>query len=172
MAHITNDPQAPVLSIKNLHVLLPKGSERKYAVEALSYDLAPSEILCVVGESGSGKSLTARAIMGLLPAPYVEYEKGQIHFQGNDLTQVSESHLRQVRGGEISMIFQEPMTALNPVMRIGDQIDEVVRFHAKASRKERRRWPCNCSQMYSYPILHESCKPIRTNCPAGSVSVP
>jgi len=127
-----------VLSIDDLHVLLPAGSERPHAVEAVSYDLAPQEILCVVGESGSGKSLTARAVMGLLPAPHVKYEKGRILFQGEDLTQVSEERMRRVRGGEISMIFQEPMTALNPVMRIGDQIDEVIRFHENRPRKLRR----------------------------------
>jgi len=127
-----------VLSIENLHVQLPKGSERTYAVEAVSYSLAPKEILCVVGESGSGKSLTARAVMGLLPAPHVQYEKGRILFQGEDLSQASEARMRQVRGSEISMIFQEPMTALNPVMRIGDQIDEVIRFHESLPRKERR----------------------------------
>lgn len=127
-----------VLSIDNLHVQLPLGSERNYAVEAVSYDLAPKEILCVVGESGSGKSLTARAVMGLLPAPHVQYEKGRIVFQGEDLTKASEARMRQVRGGEISMIFQEPMTALNPVMRIGEQIDEVIRFHESRPRKLRR----------------------------------
>lgn len=129
---------SPVLSIDNLHVQLPKGSERRYAVEAVSYDLAPREILCVVGESGSGKSLTARAVMGLLPAPHVQYEKGSILFQGEDLTAASDERMRQVRGGEISMIFQEPMTALNPVMRIGDQIDEVIRFHENRPRKLRK----------------------------------
>lgn len=129
---------APVLSINNLHVQLPAGSERRYAVEAVSYDLAPSEILCVVGESGSGKSLTARAVMGLLPAPHVQYEKGSILFQGEDLTAASDERMRQVRGSEISMIFQEPMTALNPVMRIGDQIDEVIRFHENRPRKHRK----------------------------------
>ena len=128
----------PVLSIKNLFVQLPTGSERTYAVEDVTYSLGAREILCVVGESGSGKSLTARSIMGLLPAPYVQYEKGQILFQGEDLTQASPERMRKVRGGEISMIFQEPMTALNPVMRIGDQIDEVIRFHVAKSKRERR----------------------------------
>ncbi|MFK7857762.1 MAG: ABC transporter ATP-binding protein [Granulosicoccus sp.] len=134
----TLDTPAAVLSIENLHVQLPKGSERSYAVEEVSYSLAPQEILCVVGESGSGKSLTARAVMGLLPAPHVQYEKGRILFQGEDLTQATEARMRQVRGSEISMIFQEPMTALNPVMRIGDQIDEVIRFHQNQPRKLRR----------------------------------
>ena len=129
----------PLLTIDQLHVQLPKGSERTYAVEDVSYSLAPQEILCVVGESGSGKSLTARAIMGLLPEPHVHYEKGQILFQGEDLTKASPNRLRQVRGGEISMIFQEPMTALNPVMRIGNQIDEVIRFHVKKTKQERQQ---------------------------------
>ena len=134
----TTQQASKVLSIEDLHVQLPLGSERNYAVEAVSYDLAPKEILCVVGESGSGKSLTARAVMGLLPAPHVQYEKGRIVFQGEDLTKASEARMRQVRGGEISMIFQEPMTALNPVMRIGEQIDEVIRFHESRPRKLRR----------------------------------
>lgn len=132
------DANEAVLSIDGLHVQLPKGSERYYAVENVSYSLKPREILCVVGESGSGKSLTARSIMGLLPAPYVQYEKGQILFEGEDLTKASPDRMRQVRGSEISMIFQEPMTALNPVMRIGDQIDEVIRFHVQKPGRERR----------------------------------
>ena len=129
--------EQPVLQIDSLYVQLPAGSERTYAVEDVTYSVAPGEILCVVGESGSGKSLTARAIMGLLPQPYVKYEKGQILFQNEDLTHASDARMRQVRGSEISMIFQEPMTALNPVMRIGDQIDEVIRFHVSKSRRER-----------------------------------
>ena len=128
----------PVLEIEDLHVRLPAGSEREHAVEGVSYALAPNEILCLVGESGSGKSLTARAVMGLLPAPHVRYESGAIRFGGEDLTKVSPARMRAVRGGEISMIFQEPMTALNPVMRIGRQIDEVIRFHARLPRSRRR----------------------------------
>ena len=139
MSQHTPSGSEPLLTINQLHVQLPKGSERTYAVEDVSYSLAPQEILCVVGESGSGKSLTARAIMGLLPEPHVHYEKGQILFKGEDLTKASPNRLRQVRGGEISMIFQEPMTALNPVMRIGNQIDEVIRFHVKKSKQERQQ---------------------------------
>ena len=112
---------ARLLDIQDLHVTLPEGSERRYAVEAVDLQLAPNEILCVVGESGSGKSLTARAVMGLLPAPHVKVESGSIRFGDEDLTVVEPARLRQIRGSEISMIFQEPMTALNPVL--GDQID-------------------------------------------------
>jgi len=127
-----------LLDIKDLHVALPEGSERRYAVEAVDLDLAPNEILCVVGESGSGKSLTARAVMGLLPRPHVHVAKGSIHFGEEDLAKVGETRLRAIRGSDISMIFQEPMTALNPVMTIGNQIDEVFRYHTKLGRRERR----------------------------------
>lgn len=128
----------PLLDIQDLSVRLPAGAERLHAVEDVNYTLAANEILCVVGESGSGKSITARAIMGLLPAPHVKVAKGSILFNGEDLTSVSEARLRQVRGGEISMIFQEPMTALNPVLTIGKQIDEVIRIHVSLQRSRRR----------------------------------
>jgi peptide/nickel transport system ATP-binding protein len=129
---------APLLEIRNLQICLPEGSERPHAVEAVNLDLAPNEILCIVGESGSGKSLTARAVMGLLPKPHVRVVDGSIRFGDENLAEVSDSRMREIRGSEISMIFQEPMTALNPVMTIGDQIDEVFRFHEKMKRKERR----------------------------------
>ena len=128
-----------LLEIDDLHIGLPEGSERRYAVEAVNLELQPNEILCVVGESGSGKSLTARAVMGLLPGPKVKVEKGSIRFGEEDVTKVSPARLRQIRGSEISMIFQEPMTALNPVMTIGNQIDEVFRIHGQFDRKERRQ---------------------------------
>ena len=128
-----------LLKISNLDITLPEGSERALAVENLSIDLAQGETLCIVGESGSGKSLTARALMGLLPAPHVKVSQGMIDFCGEDLTKVSERRLREIRGSEISMVFQEPMTALNPVMTIGSQIDEIFRFHANMSSQQRRQ---------------------------------
>ncbi|MEM8841469.1 MAG: ABC transporter ATP-binding protein, partial [Pseudomonadota bacterium] len=127
-----------ILNIRDLHVALPRGSQRPYAVEAANLHLDENEILCVVGESGSGKSLTARAVMGLLPQPHVHVAKGEIDFLGEDVTRVTDARLRQIRGSEITMIFQEPMTALNPVMTIGVQIDEIFRFHGKMPAKERR----------------------------------
>ena len=126
-----------LLDIKDLTIALPKGSERPYAVMDVNLDLRPEETVCVVGESGSGKSLTARAVMGLLPAPHVKVEKGEIDFNGEDVTKVDYERLRAIRGSEISMIFQEPMTALNPVMTIGNQIDEIFRFHVNITSKER-----------------------------------
>ncbi|MGD1884604.1 MAG: ABC transporter ATP-binding protein [Paracoccaceae bacterium] len=127
-----------LLEITDLHIALPEGSQRPYAVEAANLHLAPNEILCVVGESGSGKSLTARAVMGLLPKPHVKVAKGAVNFQGEDLAAAPDARMRDIRGSEISMIFQEPMTALNPVMTIGKQIDEVFRFHAAMLGRERR----------------------------------
>ena len=126
-----------LLDIKNLTIALPEGSERSYAVMDVNLDLRPGETVCVVGESGSGKSLTARAVMGLLPEPHVNVEKGEIDFNGEDLTKVDYERLREIRGSEISMIFQEPMTALNPVMTIGNQIDEIFRFHVNITSEER-----------------------------------
>ena len=127
-----------LLSIENLSVLLPEGSDRNYAIQNVSIDLHAGETVCIVGESGSGKSLTARAVMGLLPAPHVRVENGKIIFGSNDLVTIDYEKLRQIRGSEISMIFQEPMTALNPVMSIGSQIDEIFRFHVSMTSKERR----------------------------------
>lgn len=127
-----------LLEIRNLHICLPEGAEREHAVEAVDIDLVPNEILCIVGESGSGKSLTARAVMGLLPKPHVRVVDGSIRMDGEDLVNASDARMRDIRGSAVSMIFQEPMTALNPVMTIGDQIDEVFRFHVAMRRKERR----------------------------------
>lgn len=103
----------------------------------MSIELTQGETLCVVGESGSGKSLTGRAVMGLLPAPHVKVVEGEINFNGEDIVKTNYERIRQIRGSEISMIFQEPMTALNPVMSIGAQIDEIFRFHVDMPSKER-----------------------------------
>jgi len=119
---------APLLSIQNLTVALPTGGDRPYAVKDISFELNPNEILCIVGESGSGKSISANAIMGLLPA-YLKPQAGRIQFRNQDLLQQSEHMLLGLRGKDIGMIFQEPMSALNPVMKVGDQIAEVMQVH-------------------------------------------
>ena len=129
----------PILDIKNLSILLPEGADREKAIQNVDLQLRTGETVCIVGESGSGKSLTARAIMGLLPAPHVRVGDGIINFDEKDLTKVDYDTLREIRGSEISMIFQEPMTALNPVMTIGHQIDEIFRFHVAITPKERSK---------------------------------
>ena len=125
------------LQVEGLHVELPAGADRRHAVEDVGFDLRRREVVCLVGESGSGKSVTARAIMGLL-APRVVASAGRILFGGEDLLRVTPERLRAIRGAEISMIFQEPMTALNPLMTIGRQIDEVLRTHTDLSAAARR----------------------------------
>jgi peptide/nickel transport system ATP-binding protein len=127
-----------VLQIDNLYVRLPKGGDRPHAVEGLSLTVGKGEIVCVVGESGSGKSVTAQAVMGLLPKGQLTYDQGSIKLLGEEVTTQSESGLRKMRGQRMSMIFQEPMTALNPVERVGDQIAEMMEIHTGYSSSERR----------------------------------
>lgn len=127
----------PLLKVEDLTLRLPQGADRPYAVNSLSYSLYSGEILCVVGESGSGKSMTANAVMGLLPKA-IEVEKGAIIFDGTELMSLEEKRARALRGNRISMIFQEPMTALNPLMRIEDQIGEVFLIHSELNKQERR----------------------------------
>ena len=129
---------APVLSIQNLSVSLPKGADRPYAIEDVSFDVAPGKITCVVGESGSGKSVTAFTVMGLADRRALTPVAGKILLEGTDLLTQSAKAMRRLRGEKIAMIFQEPMTALNPVMTVGDQIDEVLAIHTDLSRSERR----------------------------------
>ena len=126
-----------LLEIDNLAVDLPQGADRPHAVSDFNLRLQPGEILCVVGESGSGKSIMAKAVMRLLPEPHVRASAGRILFAGEDLLASSPARMREIRGSRISMIFQEPMTALNPVMTIRDQIEEVIFTHQEMPKEDR-----------------------------------
>ncbi|MCC6211437.1 MAG: ABC transporter ATP-binding protein [Burkholderiales bacterium] len=126
-----------VLDLRNLTVGLPAGGERAAAVAGVSLAVGAQEIVCLVGESGSGKSVIAQSVMGLLPKT-LPLKGGAISLQGEDITRAPENRLRELRATRMSMIFQEPMTALNPVMRCADQIDEVLRFHTNLSAAARR----------------------------------
>jgi peptide/nickel transport system ATP-binding protein len=128
----------PVLEVQGLTVRLPSGADRVNAVENVSFAVAPGEIVCVVGESGSGKSVTAHAVMGLLPKGQLTPTGGRALLEGDDLLTKTPAEMRKIRGDRIAMIFQEPMTALNPVMRVGDQIAEVLDIHTNLSDRERR----------------------------------
>ena len=119
-----------LLDIKGLTVSLPAGADRAFAVEDVSFHLDPGEILCVVGESGSGKSVSAAALTGLLP-PGLAVKAGTIGFEGRDLRGASAGEMRALRGARIGTVFQEPMTALNPLMRVQDQVAEVMQVHGK-----------------------------------------
>jgi len=127
-----------VLDIQNLTIALPPGAERARAASQVSFSVGKGEILCLVGESGSGKSVIAQSVMGLLPKN-LPVTAGTISLLDENLTRVNEARLRQLRTTRMSMVFQEPMTALNPVMTCGDQIDEVLRFHSAMSASERRK---------------------------------
>jgi peptide/nickel transport system ATP-binding protein len=129
---------SPVLDVQGLTVRLPAGADRVDAVENVSFTVAPGEIVCVVGESGSGKSVTAHAIMGLLPPNQLDVAAGHVLLEGDDLLAKSRAAMRRIRGDRIAMIFQEPMTALNPVMKVGDQIAEVLDIHSPLSDAEKR----------------------------------
>ena len=118
----------PLLRVRDLTVPLPGNGERPFAVRNISFDLQRGEILCIVGESGSGKSISANAIMGLLPS-YLQPSNGEILFDGSDLLKASEEALLALRGKRIGMVFQEPMSALNPTMKVGEQIAEVMQTH-------------------------------------------
>lgn len=127
-----------VLSIENLTIDLPHDADRKHAVEALNLKVCANEIVCVVGESGSGKSITSFATMGLLPKA-LHPSSGRILFEGEDLLLLPEKRLAGLRGSRMSMIFQEPMTALNPCFTVGNQINEVFAAHSSLSAAQRRK---------------------------------
>ena len=128
----------PILSIKNLSIELPKGADRQYAVHDVSLDLHRGEILCVVGESGSGKSVMTGAIMNDLPWR-LKVTSGEVIFNSRDVMKMSHAELNKLRGARIAMIYQEPMAALNPAVRIGKQVNEVFKLHRpEISRRQRK----------------------------------
>lgn len=126
-----------ILSVQGLTVALPPGADRPHAVQQISLSIAPGQTLCVVGESGSGKSVMATSVMGLL-ARELRPVAGSIHLKGESLLDASPSRLRDLRGQAMGMVFQEPMTALNPVMTCGDQVDELLKTHTDWAADRRK----------------------------------
>ncbi len=125
-----------LLSVRNLTVEYTSEGEVIHAVNNVSFDLEKGKTIGLVGETGAGKTSIARAILRILPEPPARVPNGEIFFEGKDLLKVREEDMQKIRGKEISMIFQDPMTALNPIMRVGDQIAEVIRLHEHCSRAE------------------------------------
>jgi peptide/nickel transport system ATP-binding protein len=125
-----------VLEIDDLHVDFQTRAGTAHVLGGISLSLPKGEVLGIVGESGCGKSMTALSVMGLVPSPPGRIASGAIRFNGEDLVKVSEARMRETRGNRISMIFQEPMTSLNPVFTVGDQISEAIILHQKLSRKD------------------------------------
>src|SRR6056297_1011995 len=128
-------PMPPRLSVANLKSYFFTRNGLLKAVDGVSFDIEQGETLALVGESGCGKSMTALSILRLLPEPG-RIVGGEVHLDGRDLLHLPEIEIRRIRGNDISMIFQEPMTSLNPVLQIGDQIAEVLRLHQGLSRRE------------------------------------
>ena len=130
------DASGPVLAVDDLWVEARTPTGPRSILEAVSFTLAPRETLCLAGESGSGKSVTSLAIMRLLPKASLRVARGSIELSGRDLLSLPEKEMRRVRGGDIAMIFQEPMTSLNPVMTIGAQMSEAIRIHQSVGEEE------------------------------------
>ncbi|GAE93581.1 oligopeptide transport ATP-binding protein OppD [Gracilibacillus boraciitolerans JCM 21714] len=123
-----------ILDVRNLQVTFDTYGGSVKAVRGLDFSLRKGETLAIVGESGSGKSVTTKALMGLIPKPAGKIPKGEILFEGRDLAKLSDKQMQKIRGKEISMIFQDPMTSLNPTMKIGKQIMEGLILHQKLSQ--------------------------------------
>ena len=126
----------PLLSVHDLRTYFSTEEGVVRAVDGISFDVYPGERRGVVGESGSGKSVTAMSIMRLIEPPAGEIVTGTISFKGESLLDLGEDEMQSIRGGQIAMIFQDPMTALNPVYTVGDQLVETIRLHQDVSRKE------------------------------------
>ncbi|MBY5547950.1 ABC transporter ATP-binding protein [Rhizobium leguminosarum] len=124
-----SDMTEPLLSVRDLSVAFHQGGETSLAVDHISFDIAKGEVVALVGESGSGKSVSANSILRLLPYPSASHPSGEVLFKGKDLLKASERALREVRGNDITMIFQEPMTSLNPLHTIEKQIAEILALH-------------------------------------------
>ena len=128
-----------LLEVRNLRTYFATDEGVARAVDGVSFAIQPRRTLGIVGESGCGKSVTALSIMRLIPQPPGRIEDGEILFEGADLLELSEREMRSIRGNEISMIFQEPMSSLNPVYTVGDQIREAILLHQKVSKAEARK---------------------------------
>jgi len=145
------DRSKPLLRIENLHLHFVTSRGVVRAVEGIDYEVRPGEVVAIVGESGCGKSVSALSVMRLLPKQTARIVAGRIEFEGRDLLQLSDAEMREIRGRDISMIFQEPMTSLNPVMRIGDQITETLFMHKEISKEAARARAIELMRMVGIP---------------------
>jgi len=145
-----NEQATPLLEIKDLHTSFHTLDGVVRAVDGIDFEVYQGETLGLVGESGCGKSVTALSILRLLRSPPAEI-RGRILFEGQNLLDLNKEQIRRIRGNDISMIFQEPMTSLNPVMKIGEQISEAARLHKNMTRQEAWQWAVEMLRMVQIP---------------------
>jgi oligopeptide/dipeptide ABC transporter ATP-binding protein len=143
-------PAEALLEVKNLRTSFPTEDGVVHAVDNVSFNVRKGEAVALVGESGCGKSVTAMSIMRLV-APPGRITSGEIRFKGKNLAEISERDMRNVRGNDIAMVFQEPMTSLNPVFKIGDQVAEAIRIHRKVGRREARKIAGDMLELVAIP---------------------
>ena len=147
--------ESPLLEVKGLVTAFQTDEGYLRAVDDVSFEIGTGKTLGIVGESGCGKSVTSLSIMRLVPSPPGRIEKGEILFEGQDLLPLPERGIRKLRGNDISMIFQEPMTSLNPVYKIGAQISEALRLHQNVSRREARARAIELLELVGIPAPQE-----------------
>ncbi|MFB1081862.1 ABC transporter ATP-binding protein [Jeotgalibacillus sp. JSM ZJ347] len=150
--------EKPVLEVRDLEVTFKTYGGTVQAVRGVNFDVYKGETLAIVGESGSGKSVTSSAIMGLIPSPPGEITRGNVQFKGKDLTKFSKKEMMGIRGVDISMIFQDPMTALNPTLKIGDQLTEGIRQHQGLSKAKANEKALEMMQLVGIPNPEERLK--------------
>jgi oligopeptide/dipeptide ABC transporter ATP-binding protein len=150
----TRPDREPLLEVRDLRTTFSTDDGRFHAVDRVSFTVAPGEAVAIVGESGSGKSVTAMSIMGLVQSPG-SITGGEIIFKGRNLVGMADKDLRKLRGDDLAMIFQEPMTSLNPVFTIGDQIAEAIRIHRGAGKKAARNRSIEMLELVSIPDPHK-----------------
>jgi oligopeptide/dipeptide ABC transporter ATP-binding protein len=150
IANLDADPREAILEVKNLRTSFPGAGGLVHAVDNVSFNVRKGEAVALVGESGCGKSVTAMSIMRLVANPG-RITGGEIRFKGKNLAELSEREIRHVRGNDVAMVFQEPMTSLNPVFRVGAQISEAIRIHRDVSKREARDRAREMLELVSIP---------------------
>ena len=161
----------PLLDVRDLSVAFHQPSGTSIAVDHISFEIKRGECVALVGESGSGKSVSALSILKLLPYPTASHPSGSIHFKGRELLELSENEIRGIRGNDISIIFQEPMTSLNPLHTIESQIGEILQLHSGVSGPDGADADARIARPRSaFPNRKPGSPAIRINCPAASAS--
>jgi peptide/nickel transport system ATP-binding protein/oligopeptide transport system ATP-binding protein len=163
-------PGAPLLEVDNLHVEFRTRDGVAKAINGVSYSVAAGETLAVLGESGSGKSVTAQTIMGILDMPPGVITGGEIRFHGRDMLKMSKEARRKIRGRKIAMIFQDALSALNPVYSVGFQLAEMYRVHEGMSRKDAKAKAIELMDLVKIPAAKQRVNDYRTSSPAVCAS--